>query len=217
MGARKYWYAPRLVLFKTASGKLSIAGFILTRKDDGSDKVYTAASHPPTTYLLAKFHLTAADNQVHQFVSHLGMTHLLAEPFIVAAHNALPDDHLLSALLHPHFIDTIGINFLARQTLVSSVAPLTDSTFSVGTRLPRPTLPSPRVIRRRSARFRPTSPASPRRLASATRSWRWPASSPIRTCRQSTCRCRLTFSRVGTLCLFAGVHGVPSGSVCEVA
>jgi len=133
VGARKYWYAPRLVLYKKASGKLSILGFTLTRKDDGHDEVYTAATHPPTTYQLAKLHLTAADNQTHQFVSHLGLTHLLAEPFIVAAHNALPADHVLTALLRPHFVDTIGINFLARQTLVSSVVPLTDSTFSVGT------------------------------------------------------------------------------------
>jgi len=133
VGARKYWYAPRLVLYKKASGKLSIVGFTLTRKDDGSDEVYTAATHPPMTYLLAKCHLTCADNQAHQFVSHLGMTHLLAEPFIVAAHNSLPTDHIVSALLRPHFVDTIGINFLARQTLVSSVAPFTDATFSVGT------------------------------------------------------------------------------------
>eukprot|EP00168_Porphyra_purpurea_P014529 TRINITY_DN41_c0_g1_i11.p2 TRINITY_DN41_c0_g1~~TRINITY_DN41_c0_g1_i11.p2 ORF type:complete len:516 (-),score=188.93 TRINITY_DN41_c0_g1_i11:190-1737(-) len=133
VGAQKYWYAPRLVVYKKASGKLSILGFTLTRKDDGSDEVYTAATHPPSTYVLAKVHLTCADNQAHQFVSHLGMTHLLAEPFIVAAHNALPPDHILSVLLEPHFVDTIGINFLARQTLVSSVAPFTDATFSVGT------------------------------------------------------------------------------------
>eukprot|EP00170_Pyropia_yezoensis_P004677 contig_18992_g4690 len=61
------------------------------------------------------------------------MTHLLAEPFIVAAHNVLPPSRIVGALLAPHFTGTVGINFLARQTLVSTVAPLTDATFSVGT------------------------------------------------------------------------------------
>lgn len=134
VGARKYWYAPRVVLYKTPGGKLSLLGFTLTRKGDGSgDEVYTSSTHSPMVYLLAKAHMTCADNQAHQFVSHLGMTHLLAEPFIVASHNALPPSHVVARLLVPHFADTIGINFLARQTLVSPVAPLTDATFSVGT------------------------------------------------------------------------------------
>lgn len=135
VGGVKYWYAPRLVVYKTLAGKLSFLGFTLTRRGDapGDDEMYTAAGTPPVRYTLAKIHLTCADNQVHQFVSHLGMTHLLAEPFIVAAHNVLPPSHIVSALLAVHFQDTIGINFLARQTLVSTVAPLTDATFSVGT------------------------------------------------------------------------------------
>lgn len=135
IGSVKYWYTPRLVVFKTLAGKLSFLGFTLTRRGEaaGDDEVYTAATTPPVRYTLAKIHLTCADNQHHQFVSHLGMTHLLAEPFIVAAHNVLPPSHIVSALLAPHFTDTIGINFLARQTLVSTVAPLTDATFSVGT------------------------------------------------------------------------------------
>lgn len=134
VGARKYWYAPRVVLYKTPGGKLSLLGFTLTRKGDGTeDEVYTASTHAPMVYLLAKAHMTCADNQAHQFVSHLGMTHLLAEPFIVATHNALPSTHVVARLLVPHFADTIGINFLARQTLVSTVAPLTDATFSAGT------------------------------------------------------------------------------------
>ncbi|GAB0490785.1 hypothetical protein MMPV_002023 [Pyropia vietnamensis] len=135
IGGVKYWYAPRVVVYKTLAGRLSFLGFTLTRRGEaaGDDELYTAATTPPVRYTLAKIHLTCADNQVHQFVSHLGMTHLLAEPFIIAAHNVLPSSHIVSALLAPHFTDTIGINFLARQTLVSSVAPLTDSTFSVGT------------------------------------------------------------------------------------
>lgn len=135
IGSVKYWYAPRVVVYKTLAGKLSFLGFTLTRRGEaaGDDELYRATTTPPVRYTLAKIHLTCADNQVHQFVSHLGMTHLLAEPFIIAAHNVLPSSHIVSALLAPHFTDTIGINFLARQTLVSTVAPLTDATFSVGT------------------------------------------------------------------------------------
>jgi arachidonate 5-lipoxygenase len=55
------------------------------------------------------------------------------EPFAVATHNALPAEHPIAILLRPHFQDTLGINFLARETLVSDIAPFTDRTFSTGT------------------------------------------------------------------------------------
>lgn len=140
LGPRKYWYAPFLVMYKSnQTGKLSILGFQLTRHKDKPNEVYSSASHPENVYQLAKFHLTCADNQHHQFISHLGLTHLLVEPFAMSVHNIFPTNtstgerHSIGKLLHPHFQDTLGINFLARQTLVSEFAPFTDSTFSPGT------------------------------------------------------------------------------------
>lgn len=137
IGPMKYYYAPKLAVYKNEEGKLDILGFTLTRFDDKPNVVYSKDS-PENIYKLAKLHLTCADNQQHQFVSHLGMAHLNMEPFAVANHNAFPtnsrgDRHPVGRLLHPHFQDTIGINYLARQTLVSNVAPFTDATFSPGT------------------------------------------------------------------------------------
>jgi arachidonate 15-lipoxygenase len=141
LGPRKYWYAPVLAMYKRKeSGKLSILGFQLTRHSSKPNETYTKATHPENIYKLAKLHLTCADNQHHQFASHLGLTHLLMEPFAIALHNAFPSDaktrerHPVAKLLQVHFHDTIGINFLARHTLVSEVAPVTDATFSPGTK-----------------------------------------------------------------------------------
>lgn len=140
LGPRKYWYAPFLVMYKSQkTGKLSILGFQLTRHRNKPNEVYSKNTHPKNVYQLAKLHLTCADNQHHQFISHLGLTHLLVEPFAMAVHNVFPVNpatgarHPIGKLLHAHFQDTIAINFLARQTLVSEFAPFTDSTFSPGT------------------------------------------------------------------------------------
>lgn len=135
-GPVKYWYAPQLACYKNADGKLNILGFILTRHTDKPNVVYNAKSTPPNLYTLAKLHLTCADNQHHQFITHLGLAHLVMEPLAIANHNVFTpgeDRHPIGTLLHPHFHDTIGINFLARQTLVSEIAPFTDATFSPGT------------------------------------------------------------------------------------
>jgi len=96
--------------------------------------VYTPQS-PKNRWMLAKLHMKSADNQVMQFIWHLGFGHLAVEPFCVAFHNAFQShpDHPIKDLLAPHFKDTIGINYVARHTLVSDVIPFTDKTFSTGT------------------------------------------------------------------------------------
>ena len=96
--------------------------------------VYTPKS-PKNRWMLAKQHMKNADNQVMQFVWHLGFGHLAVEPFAIAFHNAFSShsDHPIKDILTPHFKDTVGINYVARHTLVSNVIPFTDKTFSTGT------------------------------------------------------------------------------------
>ncbi len=96
--------------------------------------VYTPQS-PKNRWMLAKLHMKSADNQIMQFIWHLGFGHIALEPFSVAFHNSFPPsvDHPIRDLLTPHFKDTIGINYVARHTLVSNVMPFTDRTFSTGT------------------------------------------------------------------------------------
>ena len=128
-------YAPTVLVFKekTESGtRLNLAAIQLTREASGN-AVYVPGVTPPNRWRLAKLHVACADNQYHQWLFHLGFGHLAMEPFAVATHNALPVEHPIAMLLRPHFQDTLGINFLARETLVSDIAPFTDRTFSTGT------------------------------------------------------------------------------------
>lgn len=131
-----FFYAPRVLVYKElldgGGSRLNLLGFTLSR-NPGANPVYTAATTPPNRYRLARYHLACADNQYHQWLSHLGFAHLAMEPLAIAWHNAFPTEHPIGRLLAPHFRETIGINFLARRTLVSDVAPFTDRTFSTGT------------------------------------------------------------------------------------
>ncbi|CAM9653605.1 unnamed protein product [Lampetra planeri] len=134
---KKKFCAPLVLMFRElqpaqGSSRLMPLGIQLTRHTDRENPVHTPHKNP-RRFLFAKMHVGCADNQVHQFVSHLGLTHLLLEPFAVALHNHLRGGHPVGQLLHPHFQDTLGINHVARHTLISSVAPLTDATFAVGT------------------------------------------------------------------------------------
>ncbi|XP_075926043.1 uncharacterized protein LOC116946267 isoform X2 [Petromyzon marinus] len=132
----KKFYAPVVLLYREmcpdGTGRLMPLGIQLTRNPPGKNVVYTRRS-PPYRYLFAKIHVGCAENQMHQFVSHLALTHLLMEPFAIAVHNYLGPKHVLGRLLRPHCTDTIGINYVARHTLIAAVGPLTNSTFAVGT------------------------------------------------------------------------------------
>ena len=129
------FYAPLVLIYREllegGGSRLAVLGFQLERGAD--PEVFVPGLTPPNRYLLAKLHVACADNQYHQFIYHLGFAHLAMEPFAIAHHNAFPKDHPIGRLLAPHFRDTIGINTLARQTLVSPIIPFTDRTFSPGT------------------------------------------------------------------------------------
>jgi len=130
-----YFYAPILLVYKDNSEELNILGLRLTNKEAGKNKIYTAKSTPPNRYLFAKILFQSANNQVHQFKWHLGLTHLAMEPLAVSTFNTVFNKkHPIGLLLQPHFKDTIGINYLARRTLVAEVGAFTDKTFSLGTK-----------------------------------------------------------------------------------
>jgi arachidonate 5-lipoxygenase len=131
------FYAPIMLVYKEMledyQSRLNIGAIQLTRKPR-DNKIYTPTSTTPNRYRLAKLHVACADNQYHQFIYHLGFTHLAMEPFAIAHHNSFNgNNHVIGKLLAPHFDETIGINFLARRSLISSVSPITDNTFSPGT------------------------------------------------------------------------------------
>lgn len=139
----KIFYAPFVVFYKDAvSGELGVLGIMLTR-NQSPNFIYRqeTCQGKEMTYLLAKMHVSSADNQTHQFYYHLGRCHIVFEPFGVAAKNVfqfgddVARDHVVGRLLMPHFLDTIAINWLARNTLVASdsdVQPFTDAAFAAG-------------------------------------------------------------------------------------
>uniref|UniRef100_S4RD00 Lipoxygenase domain-containing protein n=1 Tax=Petromyzon marinus TaxID=7757 RepID=S4RD00_PETMA len=132
----KKFYAPVVLLYREmcpdGTGRLMPLGIQLTRNPRELRWRHTPTSRA-WDYLFAKIHVGCAENQMHQFVSHLALTHLLMEPFAIAVHNYLGPKHVLGRLLRPHCTDTIGINYVARHTLIAAVGPLTNSTFAVGT------------------------------------------------------------------------------------
>lgn len=133
------FYAPIVLVYREllpdGESRLNLVGIQLTR-DPGPNVVYTATTSPPNRYLYAKIQVACADNQYHQFIYHLGLAHLATEPMVIAHHNVFykHPEHPIGKLLKPHLEQTLGINFLARQTLVTrpDVA-VTDKTFAPGT------------------------------------------------------------------------------------
>ena len=74
----KYFYAP-IVLFTYDydNDELDILGIQLERTDDA--RVYTKNTCGENEWLAVKCQVTAADSNMHQWVSHLGNTHLTME------------------------------------------------------------------------------------------------------------------------------------------
>jgi len=130
-----YFHAPWLLLYRedlpNNTNRLNIVAIQLERRANAT--IYQKKSCPKNLWTLVKMFVTSADNNVHEFGYHLGLSHLAIEPICVATHNQLPKTHIIRNLLQPHLDETIGINFLARNTLVDSVLPFTDKTFVIGT------------------------------------------------------------------------------------
>lgn len=77
-----------------------------------------------TAWLMAKTVVEVADGNFHQAISHLGRTHLFVEPFVIATHRQLADNHPLAILLKPHFLFTLAINDMAFNKLVNDGGPV---------------------------------------------------------------------------------------------
>ena len=85
----------------------------------------------PLEWLLAKMHLTCADANIHEMVTHLFACHLLMEPWAVALERNLPSYHPVFRLLKPHLQYTIAINTIGRNTLIAKDG-VSDKILSIG-------------------------------------------------------------------------------------
>jgi len=130
-----FFHAPIVLLYKEIlNGKSQLKVLAIQLLREPNAPIYQPNGPHPLRYKLARLFAAVADNQVHEFKYHLGIAHLGMEPIIIAVHNALPENHAVRELLNPHLQETIGINFLARQTLIAKVLGFTDKTFAVGTK-----------------------------------------------------------------------------------
>eukprot|EP01035_Chromulina_nebulosa_P025965 gene25965-33946_t len=127
----KYLYPASALIVNNGNGELDLLAIRLS--DDLP--VYVKDKTPPNRWTLVKLYLKLADIHIMEFAYHLGYAHLGIEVFSIATHNAFKgnligkSEHPLFQLLHPHFRDTIGINFLAREFLF----PVLDTNTASGT------------------------------------------------------------------------------------
>ncbi|MGK7904862.1 MAG: lipoxygenase family protein [Hormoscilla sp.] len=119
---QKYLYAP-LAMFAVPKGDGKNRMFkpvaIQCQQQPGPDNPIVTPNSDPNAWLFAKNVVNVADGNFHEAVSHLARTHLFIEPFVIATHRQLPDDHPLSVLLRPHFEGTLAINNAAQASLIA--------------------------------------------------------------------------------------------------
>ncbi|XP_054791232.1 seed linoleate 9S-lipoxygenase-3-like [Prosopis cineraria] len=121
-------YASRTILFLQNDGTLKPLAIELSLPHPDGDqfgpisKVYVPETEgvEGTIWQLAKAYVVVNDTGYHQLVSHWLNTHAVMEPFVIATHRQLSQLHPMHKLLHPHFHDTLFINALARQNLISA-------------------------------------------------------------------------------------------------
>lgn len=79
-------------------------------------------------------HAMCADQNIYEFIGHLGIGHIASEPIGTALSNHFRyNNHWFGQLMLPVVQGLIGINHFATATLVGETNPLTDETFSLGT------------------------------------------------------------------------------------
>jgi arachidonate 15-lipoxygenase len=114
----KFAYKPA-AWFGVPRGSRRLVPIAILPDTRGAPQYAPAAGNVSWSWNAAKTVVASADNNHHEIISHLARTHLFVEPFIVATHLALPEQHPVSLLLRPHFEGTIFINWSAIHFLIS--------------------------------------------------------------------------------------------------
>ncbi|CAA2967314.1 probable linoleate 9S-lipoxygenase 5 isoform X2 [Olea europaea subsp. europaea] len=121
-------YASRTLLLLQDDGTLKPLAIELSlpnfqnKENSAISRVITPAEHgiEGSIWQLAKAYAAVNDSGYHHLISHWLNTHAVIEPFIIATNRQLSVLHPIYKLLHPHFRDTMYINALARQILISA-------------------------------------------------------------------------------------------------
>uniref|UniRef100_H2MZN4 Lipoxygenase domain-containing protein n=1 Tax=Oryzias latipes TaxID=8090 RepID=H2MZN4_ORYLA len=115
---KQYLAAPLVLLHQTEEGMMMPIAIQLKQKP-GEDNPIFLPSDSELDWLLAKLYVRSADFNLHELNYHLLRTHLLAEVFAVALKRNLPRVHPVFKILIRHTHDTLQINVLARESLIS--------------------------------------------------------------------------------------------------
>ncbi|KAI3847814.1 hypothetical protein MKW98_021774 [Papaver atlanticum] len=130
-------YATRTVLLYQQDGTLKPLAIELSlvhpngEKHGAVNEVHTPSEDgvKASVWHLAKAYAAVNDSGVHQLISHWLNTHAVIEPFVIATNRQLSAIHPIYKLLEPHYRDTMNINALARQTLISAEGILENTVF----------------------------------------------------------------------------------------
>ncbi|XP_027107693.1 probable linoleate 9S-lipoxygenase 5 [Coffea arabica] len=130
-------YASRTLLFLQKDGTLKPLAIELSLPHPDDDKlgavskVYLPSEQgvEGALWQLAKAYVAVNDSGVHQLISHWLNTHAVIEPFVIATNRQLSVLHPIHKLLQPHYRDTMTINALARQILISAGGILESTVF----------------------------------------------------------------------------------------
>uniref|UniRef100_A0A3B3H469 Lipoxygenase domain-containing protein n=1 Tax=Oryzias latipes TaxID=8090 RepID=A0A3B3H469_ORYLA len=116
---KKQYLAAPLVLLHQTEEEMMMPIAIQLKQKPGEDNPIFLPSDSELDWLLAKLYVRSADFNLHELNYHLLRTHLLAEVFAVALKRNLPRVHPVYKILIRHTHDTLQINVLARQSLIS--------------------------------------------------------------------------------------------------
>ncbi|MCA9685840.1 MAG: lipoxygenase, partial [Myxococcales bacterium] len=116
--AQKYASAP-LALFALDENRSALTPVAIQCGQTPSNACPVFYADEGRSWELAKIHVQSADGNYHELISHLGLTHLLVEPFVVATHRNLAQQHPLFLLLLPHMQGTAFINNAAINSLIA--------------------------------------------------------------------------------------------------
>ncbi|RVE68830.1 hypothetical protein OJAV_G00095580 [Oryzias javanicus] len=130
-GKKQYLTAPLVLLHKNQKDEMMPIAIQLKQKP-GQDNPVFFPSDSENDWLLAKLYVRSADFNLHELNYHLLRTHLLAEVFAVSLKRNLPRVHPVHKILIRHTHDTLQINVLARQKLISKDGIFTKFTASGG-------------------------------------------------------------------------------------
>lgn len=115
-GRTKYVWAPVALFVAHAGGLAPVAIQVDGHAGSGATLVDPSEG---ARWMLARTVVQAMDESHQGVITHVGVCHMVIQRFILAAHRQLAPWHPLMRLLAPHFENTLAVNQVARDSVLS--------------------------------------------------------------------------------------------------